>query len=104
MFKVYDDVYVKFDSWYDGDLSANPNLNIEPVIGLGCTYLCGSDRYPYTIVEVINPKKIIVRCDTNPDFLRIISKRKDGNWKEVNSNVSFVYELGYRNYEIDRGF
>lgn len=47
----------------------------EPIVGDGVTKGIGSDRYSYTIIEVVNPRTIIVQKD--------ISKRIDGNgWSE----------------------
>ncbi len=33
------------------------------VVGMGATYCIGSDCYPYTVVEVISQKKIVVTGD-----------------------------------------
>ena len=34
-----------------------------PIVGKGATKYVGSDRYPYTVVEVIHPKRIVVQAD-----------------------------------------
>lgn len=36
---------------------------VTPEVGMGATEVVGSDRYPYTIVKVVNPKKIVVQRD-----------------------------------------
>lgn len=38
-----------------------------PQVGMGATESVGSDRYPYTVILVVSPKKIVVRRD---DFCR----------------------------------
>jgi hypothetical protein len=36
---------------------------VEPMVGMGATEQVGSDRYPYTVVEVVNNRTIIVQRD-----------------------------------------
>ena len=38
-------------------------MNIKPEIGMGVTECVGSDCYPYTVVEIITPKKIMIAAD-----------------------------------------
>ena len=45
---------------------------IVPVVGMGVTELGWSDRHPYEIIEVITPKKIM---------LRSMSAERDPDWK-----------------------
>lgn len=36
----------------------------EPIeVGVGATHAVGSDRYPYTVVEVVNERRIVVQRD-----------------------------------------
>lgn len=35
----------------------------QPIVGDGATYRIGSDCYPYTIVEVVSPRKVMVQRD-----------------------------------------
>jgi len=42
-----------------------------PEVGMGATELCYTDRRPYTIVEVVNEKTIMVQVDS--------SRRTDSN-------------------------
>lgn len=36
---------------------------IKPEIGMGATLQIGSDSYPYTIISIVNDKKIIIQED-----------------------------------------
>lgn len=74
--------------------------NEKPEVGMGCTQGVGSDRYPYTICEVVNEKKIYVQADDykrtdkngqsesqtyeytpNPEAQKIlVTLRKNGRW------------------------
>jgi hypothetical protein len=72
----------------------------RPKVGMGVTQIVGSDRYPFTIVRVINDKKIVVTKDsvgpnkkidpeqsydyqTNWDgFNIILTLRNNGRWRE----------------------
>ena len=38
--------------------------SIAPVVGIGATFIVGSDSYPYTIKEVLSPNRIIAKEDT----------------------------------------
>lgn len=90
---------------------------ITPEVGMGVTKYVGSDRYPYTVVEVITPKKIVVQADNyvrtdkngqsesqeytytpNTDAERItITKRKNGRWvRQKESSNSIGYGIGHR--------
>lgn len=39
------------------------NNGETPVVGMGVTVLCWSDRYPGTVIEVKTPKLIVVQMD-----------------------------------------
>jgi hypothetical protein len=38
-------------------------MTITPVVGMGCTKICGSDRYALTIVEIVRENEIICTID-----------------------------------------
>jgi len=93
-----------------------------PVKGKGVTYNCGSDRYAYTIIEVLTPKVIVIQEDKivpDPDetvkhravpneFGRVttITLRKNGCWYERGSKMirGCTYTVGKRRYYMDPGF
>jgi hypothetical protein len=100
---------------------------ITPEVGMGVTMSVGSDRYPYTIVEVINPsKKIIIQEDTarlvegsamsehqkyeyapNPEGkLVTLTKRKFGKWVTQGESVygGSRFYLGERAQYLDPSF
>lgn len=72
-----------------------------PEIGMGVTQLCFSDRHPYTIIDVISSREILVQADSavrvdnngmsdsqswefssNPRGHKyILTLRKNGAWK-----------------------
>jgi len=92
----------------------------EPVVGMGATKYLYTDRHPYTIVEVISPKKIVVQADStkadpdkpggpgyqnwvitpNPDgYKETLTLRKDGKWRRVGESLqSSGYLIGGRDY------
>jgi hypothetical protein len=67
-------------------------------VGQGATYHIGSDRYPYTVVEILSPRSVVLQEDNyrctdynsqtyeytpNPDASRtIVTLRKDGVWRK----------------------
>lgn len=94
-----------------------------PVVGMGVTRGAGSDAYPYTVVEILGPRRIVVQADDyrrtddrgpfteqqdyeytpNPDGHRLtLSLRKDGAWKQMRS--SQIYWLGNRRAYRDPSF
>lgn len=76
-------------------------------IGDGATYHIGSDRYPYTVVQIVSPKKIHLKPDhyeridnngisenqeykyiPNPNAQSIVvSLRKDGRWRRQGESL-----------------
>jgi len=36
-----------------------------PTVGMGATASFGSDEYPYTVIQIASPKKIIVQADSS---------------------------------------
>ena len=105
---IYDKCYVPFEEWYKGnpDEDVNPNLEIRPEIGMGCTYYIGTDTYDYTVIGVINEKKCVLErvwCGNKVERV-FISQRKDKRWREVRSSSGGWYELGIRSCYADPGF
>lgn len=97
----------------------------EPTVGMGVTKLGWTDRYPYTIVEVINTRRIVVQEDNatrvdqngmsdyqkwefspNPDSARIeLAIGRDGQWREKGSRKGDpVYKIGHRDRYYDFSF
>lgn len=92
-------------------------------IGMGATRLMVTDRHPYTVVEIINDRTIVVQEDNarrldrngqsesqqyeftpNPNGERVIlTKRKDGRWvqKGVPLNAGSNWRIGERMKYID---
>lgn len=92
----------------------------KPEIGMGVTQICWSDRHPYTIVEIVSPKEIVVQSDRssriddrgmsdmqdyeytpNPNAPRITlyNRYKDGHWRERAGGT--IYMLGRREEYYD---
>jgi hypothetical protein len=104
----------------------NTKEEVIPVVGMGVTEYVGSDRYSYTIVEVITPRKIVVqpdscvRTDKNglseiqeytytscPDASKtIVTKRKNGRWVQVGEPMvgGRGFGVGYRKAYQDPSF
>lgn len=91
--------------------------NKSNIIGFGATYGVGSDRYPYTIVDVLSNNKIVVQADNavrtdsngfsenqtwemtpNPEARKIVLRlRKNGKWVENGKSLnSCGFHLGER--------
>lgn len=101
----------------------NNYKSAEPVVGMGATELCYSDRHPYTVVEIVSAKKIIVQRDhytrtddrgmsdmqdyeysPNPHAPKVEAKLyKDGHWHLYNSKGN-VLMLGRREEYYDYSF
>ena len=102
------------------------NTIIIPEVGQGATQLCWSDRHPYTIVQVINRKKIIVQADkeiyvqgsvqygtaeykyeANPNGVKVtVSLRHNNRWvtQGENAKTGTAFAIGYRRYYYDPSF
>ena len=96
--------------------------NHTPKVGDGATKLCWTDRYPYTVVEVKTPTRIVVQADTativsgsafngsavyeyssNPLGERVeLSLRRDGVWRQRGGNQPF--HVGNRSMYRDPSF
>lgn len=97
--------------------------NAIPVVGMGATMMVGTDRYPYTVVDVLTPKKIVVQEDhavlvagsamsesqeyeyaPNPNARRItLRKRADGLWGNA-GEASGPVQVGHRRAYSDPTF
>ena len=99
---------------------------IIPVVGMGATGGCGSDCYPYTVVEIIRDKRIAVVEDLhkpaegfdyysnqvytysqNPEGTKEIYRlRKNGRWVRDGQPMrgGSTISLGHRRYYQDPSF
>ena len=96
-----------------------------PVVGMGATECGWSDRSPYTVVEVISPRLLVLQGDTatrtdnngmsdcqsytyapNPACHPLrVSLRKDGRWRRVGSGKGgSVFLIGKREAYYDYSF
>jgi len=97
------------------------NQTPEPVKGMGVTFNCGSDRYAYTIIEVLTPKTLVIQEDKivrDPETdqvkairdengtVKTITFRKNGCWYEQGEKMGrgLTFTVGKRRYEMDPGF
>lgn len=102
------------------------NAQSQPEIGMGVTYSIGSDRYPYTVVEIVNHRTIKVqedifkRTDENGFSesqtyeysrnknapLKILTLRKNGRWVQKGNSLEDPgrYWVGQRNAYQDPSF
>lgn len=100
--------------------------SITPVVGMGATFVVGSDSYPYTIIEVLSPKRIVIQKDdaelvegscnseyqvykyaSNPEGLRgIVTLRKNGMWVPLGEkkNRGSGFYIGTRRKYLDPSF
>ncbi len=94
--------------------------NITPVVGMGATYHCGSDDYPYTVVEVVSKTCIRVTQDrafynlSKADYdyvsdlnasVKTLTFRNNGRWVERgNDKGGTHFTLGERRYYMDPHF
>jgi hypothetical protein len=99
------------------------NQPVKPAVGVGVTQIVGSDRYPYTIVEVINNRKIIITADDvspnkkhepeqaydytpRPDRPRFtLTLRKGNRWRELGDTLNGTpWHVGSRRFYQDPSF
>jgi hypothetical protein len=94
----------------------------EPTVGMGATEIMHSDRNPFTVVEVISPRKIVVQADkyTRTDDwgmsdcqryeyerdpegrVRTLTLRKNGRWVQVgDSGKGRSFAIGLRQKHHD---
>jgi hypothetical protein len=101
---------------------------ITPEVGMGAFTGFNGDRYPYTIVDVVSPKKILVTADsykvkekdwgfkegpldceftTNWDSTpTILTLRKNGRWVQqgLDMNSGFSFYIGRRAFSQNPHF
>lgn len=103
----------------------NNYASAKPEVGMGVTELCYSDRHPYTIIEIINAKKVVVQGDkavrtdkngmsdaqsyeysANPEGrVLTLTLRTDGHWRAVGAGKgSNVFMIGRRSAYHDYSF
>lgn len=97
---------------------------IVPIVNMGATLCSGSDRYPYTIIEVSENGKTITMQqdkhkridknglsenqeyeytrDTNGNIIKV-SLRKDGKWKEIGNKYHIVI-VGHKEKYINPSY
>lgn len=91
----------------------------KPTPGMGVTYCCGSDDYPYTVTRVITERRIFVRscrpvyeagtlveiAEDELGYSRLLTLRPNGRWVEVGqSQRAHAYALGLRRHRMDPSF
>lgn len=103
-------------------------MKAEPKVGMGATTGFNGDRYPYTIIEVVSPKKIIVQADNykvlekdsqykegplkceftpNPNGrVHLLTLRKNGRWIEAGQGMKtgWGWHIGERYYSQNPHF
>lgn len=113
--------------WYGSVTNrVEENYNAQqPTVGMGVTEYGWSDRYPYTIIEVVNARTLRIQEDKavlpkgdsvfgnqdwiitpNPNgHIITITKRKNGKWKELGrSQGSNTFGIGRRTKYHDPSF
>lgn len=107
-----------------------PKVNLEVIeqpitVGMGATKIVGSDRYPFTVIEVVNDRRLVLQSDEyrrtdknglselqeheytpNPDGSTVIvTKRKDGRWVQQGESIKGTpYHIGERRAYQDPSF
>lgn len=127
MAKIMPEIENKFENLLDdaknaSKVAAKLNDENELYIGMGATLALGSDRYPYEVIEIKTPKKIVIRSmdavridknglsedqeykySSNPKGITyIVTLRKDNKWKVEKSTM--VIKLGYAERYSDPHF
>lgn len=99
---------------------------VTPVVGMGTTKNVGSDRYAYTIIQVLSPRKIVVQLDRQrcvsgnectsevqdwectPDpngVTAIVTRRSNGRWVMMGQDMhSSGFSIGHRSPHYDPHF
>lgn len=100
---------------------ANQTQPLTPEVGMGVTEIMYSDRHPYTVVQVISDKRIVVQADNfkrtdengcsenqtynyTPDTdapLVTLRKNKTGRWKQEGHPDGSTYLVGRREEYYD---
>jgi len=99
---------------------------VQVTVGMGATKYVGSDRYPFTVVKILSPKRILIRedkairTDNNGAFTEqqeyryeadpagrtyTISLRHNGLWYEVGQPAKWTFfSVGERDAHQDPHF
>ena len=102
------------------------SLPPAPEVGMGATECCWSDRHPYTIITVVNTRKIIVQADKairtdkngmsedqvyeyKPDLngsTYVLTLHKNGKWIRMHDSMNDgnPFSLGHRSEYRDFSF
>lgn len=96
-----------------------------PTVGSGATRLGWTDRHPYTVIEVLSPRRVVLQEDTavrvdnngmsesqeyefhaNPQGQKVtVTLRKNGRWVEQGESIKgTAYSLGYKSKYHDFSF
>lgn len=107
------------------NLIARTAPGLVPVVGMGATQILYTDRNPYTVVEVLGPKKLVLQADTyrrtdkngmcdsgqaylyasDPNGKKVtVSLRKDGKWRKVGEDRTNGFVIGWREKYHDFSF
>lgn len=79
--------------------------NIKPVVGMDCTYNCGSDRYPFVITSITASGKTIMARNKHRSWSE--DKKfmlRDGKYLEKGGDVRFSLTLGVADSHLDPHF
>jgi hypothetical protein len=96
----------------------------KPVVGMGATRIDWTDRHPFTVVEVLSDRRVVVqedsyqRIDSNGmsenqsyEFTRnpegekvVISRRNNGVWRKVGATKTDKFVIGSRDKYHDYSF
>lgn len=97
----------------------------QPQVGDGATQQVGSDRYPYTVIKILSPRRLVVQQDNarrtdsngmsesqtyeyspNPNASEvIITLRKNGRWHRLGESIkSGSFYVGRRSMYQDPSF
>lgn len=68
------------------------DLKINPVHKMGATFHVGSDKWPYTVVGILNNNKIYATNDLDETvwhlYDNIFTYRKDGKWRPIGAKLN----------------
>jgi hypothetical protein len=98
------------------------NNNPVPEVGMGATKIMWTDRHPFTVVEVVNERRLVLQADkyfrtdgggmsdsqeyayqSDPDGVKVeVTKRKDGSWRVRGGDQ--LFSIGERSAHFDYNF
>jgi hypothetical protein len=69
-------------------------------IGQEVTRYSGTDSYPYVVVSVVNPRRIMVESNTKELHKKVeiinLSLRKDGKWREIGRADNYSWYIVHK--------